>query len=296
MRLPAKLRALIATIRFRDALIFQSPVIVALAIYLPEFSAANLARAAILSLGGFLLMAFIFAFNDWADVKLDERHPQKQIFPKDGITSNEMLALSGALALSGILLVAAVSLGHALIAAVGLMIGLAYSTPIRGTKGKGIPVFSSALHFGGTLLAFMFGSTAFAPIDTRALLIGAYFGLIISAGHLIQEVQDYSGDRLSHLRTNAVQFGPKSVFLASFGLFNLSFLCLFGLARARLMPQEAAYSALLFPVYVFLAVRAYRAGLDRENMRRFRGQYRILFAVILVLILTSVIIHKVLGG
>jgi 4-hydroxybenzoate polyprenyltransferase len=293
----SKVKSVVWHIRFRDAAIFQTPTIIGLVMSLPGISGASIGRALLVSLGSFLLMAYIFAINDWADIGLDRVTPEKRrTFLDQGIAPREMLVLSGALATASLVILLTVSWTHFVAALLITVFGLAYSFPVRGTKGKGIPVFSSLLHFATTLAAFLMGSLTFSPVDARALWVGAYLGVLISAGHLVQEVQDYAGDRLSNVRTNAVQFGQRPVFVLAFGLFGLSFLLLFGMAQAGLIPLEVRYAVLFYPLYAVWALRAYRAGLERGIVRHLRSQYRLLFAVVVLILLISDLVNRAASG
>jgi hypothetical protein len=89
------------------------------------------------------------------------------------------------------------------------------------------------------------------------------------------------------VRTNAVQFGPKAVFISASLLFGLSFILLYWLAEQGLYPDVIKYTALLYLVYAALAVRTYRAGLPRDGVRQLRTQYRILFAIVVLVLLTG---------
>jgi len=291
---PGKLTSLLAVIRYREAVIFQTPSLVALALYLPDFAPDNLWRALLLSLGCFLIMAYIFAYNDWADFALDHQVPgqSKNTFLYRGITAAEMLSVAIGLATAGTLIVALVSVAVVPVVLLMVLLGLAYSLPIRGLKGKSIPVYSSFLHFTGILLVFVFGAMAFSPIQMRGLLVGSYFGILITAGHLVQEVQDYAGDRSSKVSTNAVKFGQRPMFVFAFVLFAFSFVVLYALAQAGLVPAAAKYSLLLFPIYAVWAARAYRAGLDEKDVRRLRNQYRLLFAIVVLVISVSAVLQR----
>jgi 4-hydroxybenzoate polyprenyltransferase len=289
-----KLISLLSCIRYEDSVIFQSPTIIGSVIFFPEVSLANGLRVFILIMGSFMLMAYIFCFNDWADISMDYQNPQKQkaTFLDKGIGKQDMLGFSIFLAGASLIILGLISSAHILAAAVIIIFGLAYSLPIRGVKGKGIPIFSSFLHFGTTLLAFLLGSMSFSSIGMSAILIGSYLGILISGGHLVQEVQDYAGDRLANDWTNAVRFGQKPVFILSFIIFGFSFIFLFRLAQVGLIPGIAKYAVLLYPIYTVWAIKAYRAGLDRESIQSLRNRYRILFAVIVFIILIGVLGNK----
>jgi len=290
-----KLKSLLSSIRYRDAFIFQIPSMAAMAIFFPGLSSISGLKALLLVVGSFLLMAYIFVFNDWADFHSDRQVSQnsKDTLPDNKeITQREMLILSVFLALVGGFIVAIVSTAHLSIVLLIIIFGLVYSFPICGLQGKSIPIFSSFLHFAGILLTFLLGSMTFGPIGMRAILVGAYFGIIISAGHLVQEVQGYSGDRLTNIRTNAVRFGQKLVFIFSFIIFGFSFVFLYWLAQIGFIPGLVKYTMLFYPIYAFWAFKVYRSGLDSESVKGLRERYRVLFAIIVFVIVVGALAER----
>jgi 4-hydroxybenzoate polyprenyltransferase len=124
------------------------------------------------------------------------------------------------------------------------------------------------------------------------LLVGSYFGVLIVAGHLVQEVQDYADDRLAGMRTNAVQFGQEPVFVLACAVFGLSFLYLIWLSQARLITGLAQFTVLLYPVFAVWAIQASRAGLAKDHVRRLRSGYRMLFALVVVVMLAGALGEK----
>ena len=289
-----KLISLLSCIRYEDSVIFQSPTIIGSVIFFPEVSLANGLRVFILIMGSFMLMAYIFCFNDWADISMDYQNPQKQkaTFLDKGIGKQDMLGFSIFLAGASLIILGLISSAHILAAAVIIIFGLAYSLPIRGVKGKGIPIFSSFLHFGTTLLAFLLGSMSFSSIGMSAILIGSYLGILISGGHLVQEVQDYAGDRLANDWTNAVRFGQKPVFILSFIIFGFSFIFLYWLAQAGFIPGLVKYTVLSYPIYAMWAFKVYRSGLDRKSVKELRKRYRVLFAIIVFIMVVGVLANR----
>lgn len=285
-------------VRYKDAIIGQALTVGGLAFFIPALTLETILRGLTLTLGSFLLMAFVFSVNDWADIGLDERNPQKSAgtFLHDGIRSREMLLLAAVLAASGLLAVFAVSRALVPVAILIVCLGLAYSFPIRGLRGKGIPILSSCLHFIGTVLTFLLGSMAFAPVNARTLWIASYFGVLITAGHLVQEVQDHEFDGIAGVQTNAVRFGARQVFRASFVIFTLSFVFLFFLTRAGIVPDASKYAIVLYPIYVLWAIRTYRAGLGRDDVQRFRNRYRILFGLVALVIWVTAFIGRAPAG
>ncbi len=292
--MPTNLKSIFSSIRYQEAFIFQTPSLMGLAVFLPGISFRYAAPTLLAGLGSFLVMASIFAVNDWADINLDSQNSlkRKDTFLERGIDPNNMLVLAGSLAAGGIFIFAALSGLHVVIALLALVCGLVYSVPLRGVRGKSIPVVSSLLHFGGTLLAFLLGALTFAPADPRSLLVACYPALLITAGHLVHEVEDYEQDRLSRCKTNAVRFGRKAVFIFASILFGFSFLLLYWLIEEGFFPGVIKYSSILYLLYAALAMQAYRAGLARDSVRHLRNQYRILFAVVVLMMLISSLLNK----
>ncbi len=275
VRLPA------TAIRLRDTLIFQAPSVVGVAFVFPGPTAEALVRTGWFLLGGFLLMAHIFAFNDWSDRASDAEGSRRELVKREARhDGRDGLLLAVGLGVAALGILAWLSLALLWIGGAILLLGVAYSFPVLRFKGKGIPLLSSLLHISGTVLTFLMGTAVFSPIVGRSLLIGGYFALIITAGHLVQEIQDVAGDRSTAISTNAVRFGPRQVFWASSALFALSFVYLLGLALAQLIPTALAVLVVFLPIYAYLAWRTLRGGLSPERVRRFRGQYRVLFGLL----------------
>jgi 4-hydroxybenzoate polyprenyltransferase len=276
------LSAMLARIRAGEALIFMTPTVMGLVMFVPALAPGYALDALLACAGSFFLAASILAVNDWADIRLDTQNAlkRKRTFLEMGIGPRQMLGLTIGLGAAGLLLFAALSRLHALAALGALALGAAYSVPVGAVRGKSLPVLSSLLHFGGTLLAFLLGALTFAPDDWRGLLAAAHPAILITAGHLVHEVEDYEQDRLSGCRTHAVRFGPKPVFGAASLLFAASFALLYWLAAHGFLPAPVQAAALLAPVYAVFAVRAYRSGLTRDGIRRLRHQYRALFAAV----------------
>ena len=288
------LKSILSSIRYRETLIFQSPTLMGLVMFLPDLSFHHIVQALYAGLGSFLVMASIFAVNDWADIDLDSQNTLKRndTFVKLGIDRGQMLGLVIALATGGIILFAALSRLHLLTALGAIAFGLAYSVPLRGLRGKNIPVFSSLLHFGGTLLSFLLGALTFAPADWHGLLVALHPAILITAGHLVHEVEDYEQDQLAHCQTNAVRFGRKPVFILASLLFGVSFLLLLWLVQEGLFPGVIKYTSILYLAYLVPAIQSYRSGLTRDSVQHLQRQYRILFATIVLTMLIGSIFNN----
>ena len=298
MGLRSNLHSAVATIRWREAVIFQTPAVLGLAVFIPAVTLGAAGRAALACIGSFLSAAAILAFNDWADINLDSQNTLKRhgTFVERGVHPIQMLGLALALAAAGLVVFSFLSGPHVAATFVAIVLGLAYSVPIGGLRGKSIPLLSSFLHFGGTLLSFLLGALTFAPTDWRGLLIAAHPAILLTAGHLVQEVEDFEEDRLSGCGTNPVRFGRTPIFIVAAVLFGISFLLLYGLTDAGFFPPFVKYTAALYPIYLALAFQSYRLGLTRASVRRLRDRYRLLFAVVLVAMLLGSLRQRGLLG
>jgi 4-hydroxybenzoate polyprenyltransferase len=277
----AGLSAYLACIRYRDVLILQGSPLLGVAFSVHVLSLEAAARVALFTLASMLLVAQIFSLNDWAGVALDSNDPNKSaaVFVTRGLARRDVAALSAGLLIASLLSFAVLGNQTLLLAIAIAALGAVYSLP--GLNAKGIPVVSSMPHLLGGALHFLLGYSLFAPVDGRAALIGLFFALTFTAGHLNQEVRDYEGDRLNGIRTNAVAFGKQAAFVAGGVLFTLAYADLFGLAWMGLVPRVLAIlPAVLYPVHVVWSVSTWRAGLTFDNVSRFQNRYRWLYAVI----------------
>jgi 4-hydroxybenzoate polyprenyltransferase len=161
-----------------------------------------------------------------------------------------------------------------------------YSAPVFYMKG--LPVFGSVLHLVGGCLHFLLGYATFATIDGRGVAISCFFGLVFTAGHLTHEARDCDGDLVNGSRTNAVAYGKTQSFFGGFALFTAAYALLATLAILGTVPQVLVLSAALYPLHVLASLRALRAGLSFESLRQLRKCYRVLYAIIGVMMILTV--------
>ena len=271
-----ELRAYLSCIRYQEVLLLQGSPLLGAAFALKEITVESALSVLLLALAGFLLVAHIFTFNDWAGIASDSNDPNKSanVFSTRGITPRGVLLLSTGL-LAASLLVCALLPGRTFLVAVAIAaLGLFYSHP--SVNAKGLPL----------------GYSLFAGIDRRGILIAFFFALTFTAGHLNQEVRDYDGDRLNGVLTNAVAFGRTAAFVAGFLGFTLAYGDLVVLAHAGLVPAPLGTVPLvLYPLHVFWSARTLRAGLSFENVSRFQSRYRMLYALIGLTMVVTLLRH-----
>jgi 4-hydroxybenzoate polyprenyltransferase len=108
-----------------------------------------------------------------------------------------------------------------LLPAIGIYaIWILYSMP-RGLKG--IPLMGLVSAFTAQILHFYIGYRVFSEWSLHAFLISIYFSFLFAAGHALHEVIDFDADRVANIRTSAVVFGKRNVWMVTHVLFAVAF-------------------------------------------------------------------------
>ncbi len=273
---------LAACIRYPEVFLLQGSLILGASLA-PHgrLDAGAVGRGALALLASLLLVAHVFAMNDWANLAADARDPTRSagVFTARGVSQRAFGVLCVALLVASLLLFALLR-GTTLLRAAGVAaLGVVYSHPAIDAKGR--PGLSSLTHLAGGGLHFLLGYSIFATIDARAVMISLFFALTFTAGHLNQEVRDHAGDLANGIRTNAVALGRRAAFLAGLLVFTLAYADLALLAAWGVVPLLlASVAALLYPVHVICSVAALREGLTTESVRRLQARYRLLYALL----------------
>jgi 4-hydroxybenzoate polyprenyltransferase len=275
------LAALVKCIRYRDVLVLQGAPLMGVAFSMRAVTSQAIGDLVLFVVASFLLVTHIFSFNDWAGASTDRNDPNRsqKVFSTKGVATRDVLLLSAVLLALSLLLFAQLSRQTLVLAIAIAALGVFYSHP--GLNGKGTPIVSSCPHLIGGVLHFLLGYTLFSSIDQSGIMIGLFFALTFTAGHLNQEVRDYDGDRLNGVHTNAVAFERTPAFLAGLAVFTLAYTDLFLLAGLGIVPAPLAILPLvLYPIHVVWSIQTLRAGLSFTNVSRFQRRYRVLYGVI----------------
>jgi 4-hydroxybenzoate polyprenyltransferase len=240
----------------------------------------NILMAATFAVASCCLVAHVYVFNDWSGIHGDLRDANRatRAFPTKGVSRTELGFLAAALLAVSLLLFALVGKVTLVLAVTIASLSALYSAPLFHMKG--LPFFNSLLHLVGGTLHFLLGYAAFAGIDARGVAIGVFFALVFTAGHLTHEARDCESDLFNGIRTNAVAFGRKQNFFAGLALFTAAYALLVALAAAGALPRVLVLAAVLYPVHVFVSLRALRAGLNFASLSRLQRCYRVLYGVI----------------
>jgi 4-hydroxybenzoate polyprenyltransferase len=279
---------LLSCIRFDEVFVLQGAPLIGAVLSIGTLSAQDILAAVMLALGSLCLVAHVFAFNDWSGIHGDLRDPNRaaHAFTTRGVSRTQLGWLAAALLAASLVLLGSLGAATLLLALAIAGLSALYSAPV--VHGKGRPVFNSALHLVGGTLHFLLGYATFSAVDGRGIAIGAFFALVFTAGHLTHEARDREGDQLNGIRTNAVAFGSTTGFVASLVLFTAAYVLLAALASLGTVPRILVLAAALYPVHLYASLRALRAGLGFESLHRLQRCYRLLFAVIGMMMVAAV--------
>lgn len=273
--------AYLSCIRYPDVLVLQGSPLLGVAFAIGDLTVEKARAVTVFAAASFLLVAHIWSFNDWAGLTADLNDPNKSehVFSTRGVSSRGLLLFSLGLLVASLALFAFAPHRTLLIAVTIAALGILYSHP--ALNAKSVPILCSLPHLLGGLFHFLLGYSLFDPLDRRGVLIGFFFALTFTAGHLNQEVRDYEGDRVNGLRTNAVFFGKGRTFLVGLVLFTLAYTNLAWLAYRGLIPATLGILPLgLYPIHLVLSVRALQRGLSFDSVAQLQRGYRMLYAVI----------------
>jgi 4-hydroxybenzoate polyprenyltransferase len=257
---------LLSSVRFDEVLVLQGAPLMGAMFSIGSLTAETALVLAAVMVGSVSLVAHVFVLNDWAGIHGDLRDPARasRTFVARGANRSELGYLATALLAVALLL-------FWLVGAITFVVAVVIASA---------SALYSALHLVGGALHFLLGYAAFSAIDERGVVISCFFALVFTAGHLTHEARGYEGDLLNGIRTNAVAFGKTRSFVAGLVLFSAAYALLAMLAALGVVPRVLLLAAMLYPLHLWMSLRALRAGLSPESLCRLQRCYRLLFAVI----------------
>ena len=284
----ASLRRLLSCIRIDEVCVLQGAPVIGACFAMTDFRIPTLLTVAALVLGNLLLVAHVFVLNDWSGIQGDLEDPTRATgtYVAKGENSARIGSLALVLLALSLLVFALINRTSLVIASIIAALSAVYS--MRGIHGKGVPLLSSLLHLCGGALHFLLGYAALSSISLHGAAIGCYFGLVFAAGHLTHETRDHDGDLRNGIRTNAVAFGRKRIFVTSLLLFSVAYILLTTLALLGLAPRVLALAIVPYAIHLHAAWRTLQDGLTYPNIRRLQTVYRNIHAVIGLVLLATV--------
>ncbi len=271
---------LLSCIRFDEVCVLQGAPLIGAMFSIGSLTLHDAFVLAALMAGSLSLVAHVFVLNDWSGIHGDLRDPARagRTFIAKGVGRAGLGYLAIALLVVALALFWLVSVTALVVAVLIAGASALYSAPVF--HAKGLPVLSSVLHFAGGVLHFLLGYAVFSAIDWRGVVVGCFFGLVFTAGHLTHEARGYQGDLLNGIRTNAVAFGKTQSFVMGLVLFTAAYALLAALAVLGIVPHVLVLAGLLYPVHLWMSLRALHAGLALESLSRLQACYRLLYAII----------------
>jgi 4-hydroxybenzoate polyprenyltransferase len=281
------LSRLLCCIRFDEVLVLQGAPLIGAVFSIGALTVANICTGAVVAVASICLVAHIFVLNDWAGVDGDLRDPNRaaKVFSSKGVNRTAIGLLAVALLAFSLLILALVNVVLLALGVAIASLSWLYSSPVLHLKG--VPVFNSALHFFGGTLHFLLGYAIFAGVDLRGLVIGCFFGLVFTAGHLTHEARDYDADLANGIRTNAVAFGRTQSVLAGLFLFTAAYGLLIALAAFGTVPRALLLASVLYPVHFCASLRTLSVALTVESLCRLQRYYRALYAIIGIMMVVT---------
>jgi 4-hydroxybenzoate polyprenyltransferase len=284
-----RLPRLLSCIRLDEVLLLQGTPLLGALFSMGAITGPKVLELLVLLAASSSLVAHVFVLNDWTGSSADLRDPNRatQVFTARGITRKAAGVLCISLLAASLLMLIPFGPATGSLAFALAILSALYSVPWFALKG--VPLASSVLHLAGGLLHFLLGYSLFHTLDGRSFGIGGFFALTFAAGHLTHEARDCGSDLLNRIQTNAVKFGQARGFAAGFLLFTAADILLFVLAIRGVVPHILVVIAGIYHVHLWWTLRAFRDGLTFRNIRRLQIRYRVLYAIIGVIMVLGLI-------
>lgn len=229
----------------------------------------------------------VYSYNDWCDYDIDSVNPRKTGHDSRSKTwlRNQTVVLTG-IFIAG---AAFLPLGVGLLFALNQMTCMAYSDPTIRLKGRLLG--SEFAHFVAGYSYFTTGIIVAGGSPRDHLLGGILFGLLYMTGGTFNEIMDCHADRDADLHHLVVLTGRRHVLRA---LVVVHYVCLGMLAMYEPSLMMIASCGIALLLYSAVIRRIVRDVDDPARLLRFRRNYRVIFATLLVILSVSRVVNA--GG
>jgi 4-hydroxybenzoate polyprenyltransferase len=276
-----RLMYLIRSIRWFEIAVRTGAPAVAILIVSPELNLATGIRIIHSFIAFFFLWAHGYTFNEWGGYDFDKNDTSKAETPllAGHIAHRELLILSIVFGVISIIMYSLLDIKFLLIVIFDIVMGIVYVHP--KILLKSMPIASLIILFVISINDFLLGWLIFSPDIFRGLLIGIYFGILGISGQNFHEAGDHDSDKKANIKTNAVRFGKKYIFILGFIFYTLSLIYFVILSLTDVVP-ECLYIILVvtYPIYVAIFCRCLKSGIETSNVHHFVKKYRLLYGVI----------------
>lgn len=279
MKLREKFSLIFQCLRWKENLILMGGPLLGLVLSSPDAFSLPLFKEIRLLLGIFIFYGHVFTFNDWSGLKYDSKDPEKSNRPLHSrkIKPSELLSISAILFILSLILL---SFNPAVIYLIVFesVLWILYSLPY--TFFKQAPGYSPAIHFLTGCFHFLYGYIVFSGIDKTGVLISVFFGLVFAGGSLNHEIKDFPVEKKSDIMTNAVRMGKNKTFIIHIITFIIAYFYITFISLMNTVDVKLALSIdWIIPIHIFSSFKAYKSGLDRKAIYKYRKIYRTLFII-----------------
>ena len=276
-----RLRYYIKSIRWFEIAVRTGAPVIAILIALPELNLVTGFKILHAFFAFFLLWAHGYAFNEWGGYGFDKLDGSKAKTPllAGHVSHREFLILSIVFAGISVVLYAMLDMKFLIIIFFDIIMGILYVHP--KILLKNVPIASFVILFIVSVNDFLLGWLVFSPSISQGLLIGMYFGLLGITGQHFHEAGDCDSDKRANIRTNAVRFGKKNIFIIGFIFYTLSCIYFIFLSLTKIIPQYLYIVLLItYPIYFVIFYKCLKAGMGSSDVRCFVKKYRQLYGFI----------------
>jgi len=213
----AKLTGFVRLIRPLNCIMMGFAVIVGASLV----SALNLTTNLLLGfVTSFSFTAASMAINDYYDRQIDAINEPNRPIPSGAVSPNQAIVFSVILIAVGFTAAFSTNLPSFLVAAVALVVSVAYIT-----KGKKTGLFGNFLVSTSVVIPFIYGGLAVGNLELSTLLFVAIVFLSNTAREITKGIVDVEGDHSHNIKTVAVAYGARSAAIAA-AIFSLLAVCL----------------------------------------------------------------------
>jgi len=210
-------------------------------------------------LGVTCLGGTIYILNQIYDIETDRLNQKLFILPRGLLSTRWAWSEYIILTILTLLFFLRVGVVSAILAFLGIIMGILYSHPRYSLKDRGWwALMLNGVGHGG--LIYLLGWTTGKMINGQAILHSLPYIIAFSAVYLLTTIPDIFGDKMSNKNTLAVQLGEKKSKLIAIGLIVVaSFLSIFFLEQSIYMSGLFSFPFLILsfkkPDYLQLAIK-----------------------------------------
>jgi 4-hydroxybenzoate polyprenyltransferase len=276
-----KLLYFVRSIRWFEIAVRTGAPVIAVLIAAPSMGHDNVVRIILGFAAFYLLWIHGYTFNEWGGYYSDKNDASKSKTPVIAglITRRDLLILSIFSIVISVVLYTLLDTRLLAIILFDVILGIAYVHP--RILLKNVPVVSFLILLIVSINDFLLGWLIFSSDVVRGLLISIFFGMLGITGQHFHEAGDHDSDKRVDIKTNAVRFGKKNIFVMGFIFYTLSILYFIFISVCGFIPNYLYLILVLtYPVYALIFYKCLKTGITTTQTRIFIKRYRFLYGFI----------------